>query len=49
MTAIWMGLSTLESEGERIALTGDPAIARHMQDWLGLSPFARAARKAPAH
>lgn len=43
MTAIWMGLSTVEKETESGALdiAGDPAIARSMQKWLGLSPFAK--------
>ena len=35
----------LDAEGEieagNIALTGDKAIARSMQEWLGLSPFAK--------
>jgi hypothetical protein len=26
---------------DRLALTGDKALASRMQDWLGLSPFAR--------
>jgi DNA-binding HxlR family transcriptional regulator len=43
MTAIWMGLSTVDKEvnAGNIDLTGDPAIARSMQKWLGLSPFAK--------
>ena len=43
MTAIWMGLSTVDKEVKagNIDLTGDPAIARSMQKWLGLSPFAK--------
>jgi DNA-binding HxlR family transcriptional regulator len=42
MTAVWMGFSTLKAETEsgNIQLTGDKALARSMQDWLGLSPFA---------
>ncbi|MBM9595503.1 winged helix-turn-helix transcriptional regulator [Roseitranquillus sediminis] len=42
MTAIWMGLTTVRKEADRgrLALTGDPGLARAMQDWLGLSPFA---------
>jgi hypothetical protein len=44
MTAVWMGVSTLKAEIDsgNIALTGDKAVARSMQEWLGLSPFARA-------
>jgi DNA-binding HxlR family transcriptional regulator len=42
MTAVWMGVSTLNAEIETgaIVLTGDKAVARSMQKWLGLSPFA---------
>jgi DNA-binding HxlR family transcriptional regulator len=42
MTAVWMGVSTLKAEIEagNITLTGDKALARSMQTWLGLSPFA---------
>ena len=43
MTAIWMGVSTVQKEMEAgaLALAGDPKIARSMQQWLGLSPFAK--------
>lgn len=41
MTAIWMGLERVESAGEKIAFDGHAEIARSMQAWLGLSPFAR--------
>lgn len=40
MTAIWMGLTRLEDVRDRIQLDGDPALARTMQVWLGLSPFS---------
>jgi DNA-binding HxlR family transcriptional regulator len=40
MTAIWMGLTTVERERDKIALTGARDISRSMQTWLGLSPFA---------
>jgi DNA-binding HxlR family transcriptional regulator len=42
MTAVWMGLSVLRREIETgsLRLDGDPALARSMQHWLGLSPFA---------
>ena len=40
MTSIWMGLTTVAKESEKIVLTGDRKIARKMQTWLGLSPFA---------
>jgi DNA-binding HxlR family transcriptional regulator len=47
MTAIWMGLSTVSREREAgsLELDGDPAIAKAMQQWLGLSPFAREQRR----
>lgn len=43
MTAIWMGLATVQGEtaGGRLEVTGDPVVARTMQQWLGLSPFAK--------
>jgi DNA-binding HxlR family transcriptional regulator len=46
MTAVWMGIATLEREVSSggIELTGDKAIARSMQQWLGLSPFAKGIR-----
>ncbi len=42
MTAIWMGLDTVSKAiaDDRLTLTGDKAIAKSMQQWLGLSPFA---------
>jgi DNA-binding HxlR family transcriptional regulator len=42
MTSIWMGLSTVESEQENklLELQGDQSLAKMMQTWLGLSPFA---------
>jgi DNA-binding HxlR family transcriptional regulator len=42
MTAVWMGMSTLKAEIDagHIVLTGDKVLARTMQTWLGLSPFA---------
>ncbi len=47
MTAIWMGLTTVSGETDRIALDGDPRIARSMQVWLGLSPFAGTRKRVP--
>ncbi len=43
MTAIWMGLTTIarEVEAGHVELIGDADIARSMQRWLGLSPFAK--------
>lgn len=43
MTAIWMGLDTVRKaqSDDRLALIGDRDIARDMQKWLGLSPFAK--------
>lgn len=42
MTAIWMGLRSVEAEvsAGRLKLTGDDRIRSAMQQWLGLSPFA---------
>lgn len=43
MTSVWMGHTTLaaETSAGAITLTGDRTIARAMQNWLGLSPFAK--------
>jgi DNA-binding HxlR family transcriptional regulator len=43
MTAVWMGLSTMRKEIDagQIDLIGDPEVANSMQQWLGLSPFAK--------
>lgn len=43
MTEIWMGLSTVAVEVAtgRMELTGDPIVSKSMQQWLGLSPFAK--------
>ncbi|HSK38365.1 MAG TPA: helix-turn-helix domain-containing protein [Arenibaculum sp.] len=43
MTAVWMGLASLsrEVEAERVQLTGSHELARSMNLWLGLSPFAK--------
>jgi DNA-binding HxlR family transcriptional regulator len=40
MTAIWMGVTTVQKERENMLLTGSQEIASTMQKWLGLSPFA---------
>ncbi len=42
MTAIWMGLRSVEAEvsAGRVTLTGDDRIKSIMRQWLGLSPFA---------
>jgi DNA-binding HxlR family transcriptional regulator len=48
MTAIWMGLTTVEKEREKLVLTGDRDIASKMQAWLGLSPFAAQPKRAAA-
>lgn len=47
MTSIWMGITTVEKERDRITLTGDLRIARTMQTWLGLSPFAVEPKRVP--
>ncbi len=43
MTSVWMGISTIKAESANGALdvSGEPAIASAMQEWLGLSPFAK--------
>jgi hypothetical protein len=43
MTMIWMGLSTVQAELDagHLELSGDKMLARSMQQWLGLSPFAK--------
>ena len=48
MTAIWMGLTTVKKESQKVALTGDQDIASKMQTWLGLSPFAVEPKRAVA-
>ncbi len=49
MTAVWMGISKVrrEIEAGNLALDGDPQIAKAMQQWLGLSPFAAEPRRVP--
>ena len=48
MTAIWMGVTKLRQEIEagNLELDGDPLIASAIQQWLGLSPFAREEARA---
>ena len=48
MTAIWMGVTKLrhEIEAGNLELDGDPLIASAIQQWLGLSPFAREEARA---
>jgi DNA-binding HxlR family transcriptional regulator len=48
MTAIWMGHETVRKalNAARLQLTGDKALARDMQTWLGLSPLAKVERVA---
>ena len=41
MTAIWMGRTTVREQQACVSLAGDRQVARCMQQWLGLSPFAR--------
>ncbi len=40
ITAIWMGLTTIKKEHDRIELEGPRPLITSMQTWLGLSPFA---------
>jgi hypothetical protein len=48
MTAIWMGVTTVSKEDERLTFTGDRDIAATMQTWLGLSPFAAEPKRVAA-
>ncbi|MBX9588548.1 MAG: helix-turn-helix transcriptional regulator [Hyphomonadaceae bacterium] len=50
MTAVWMGLTTVKEEMDAgsMELIGDKSIARSMQQWLGLSPFAKQKRRVAA-
>ena len=43
MTAIWMGLDDVRSalRSERMMLTGDRQLAARVEEWLGLSSFAK--------
>lgn len=49
MTAIWMGLTTVSRSADDgdLDLTGNRDLARRMQDWLGLSPFAGERKRVP--
>ena len=46
MTSIWMGIDTVRRAvaDRRMKLIGDEELARHIQTWLGLSPFAKEQR-----
>jgi DNA-binding HxlR family transcriptional regulator len=48
LTAIWMGVSTVEQVRDRLKMTGSGEVAARMQRWLGLSPFAGEAKLAAA-
>lgn len=41
MTAIWMGLTTMDREKNKFEMLGSTLVAATMQTWLGLSPFAK--------
>jgi hypothetical protein len=45
-----MGVSTVQKEVQAgmLDLAGDPKIARSMQQWLGLSPFAKEKKRVTA-
>lgn len=49
MTAIGMGFNTVSKaiSEDHLTLTGDKDIARNMQKWLGLSPFATQEKQVP--
>ncbi|PWG64934.1 winged helix-turn-helix transcriptional regulator [Spiribacter halobius] len=50
MTAIWMGIETVQSAlaSGRLDLVGAPELQTTMQAWLGLSPFADEPKRVPA-
>ena len=41
MTSIWMGLTTVAEQRDKIELSGPAPIISSIQSWLGLSPFAK--------
>lgn len=45
MTAIWMGVTTLAKEADNFVFVGDQQMAGTMQNWLGLSPFAKESKR----
>lgn len=50
MTSIWMGYTNVKAEisSGALELSGEPGIAQSMQQWLGLSPFAKEKSKIAA-
>jgi DNA-binding HxlR family transcriptional regulator len=50
MTAIWMGLTTIRQAlaEKKMMLTGERQLAKDIQSWLGLSPFAAEKKLARA-
>ena len=40
MTAIWMGVTDVDSTRDKFEFTGPREISSTIQTWLGLSPFA---------
>ncbi|MFT4863419.1 MAG: DNA-binding HxlR family transcriptional regulator [Pseudohongiellaceae bacterium] len=40
MTSIWMGMTSVLKEKNKVLFKGSNSIANKMQKWLGLSPFA---------
>lgn len=41
MTSVWMGLTTFKKQQDKIKMMGNEKLARTIQTWLGLSPFAK--------
>lgn len=41
MTAVWMGITTVNREKDKFELSGSRLVSTTMQTWLGLSPFAK--------
>jgi hypothetical protein len=48
MTAVWMGLTTIEREAGagQLEISGDREMEACIHQWLGLSPFAKEKRRA---
>ena len=51
LTAVWMGVTSIRKEIDtgQIELIGERSIADSMQQWLGLSPFAKETSRVSAY
>jgi DNA-binding HxlR family transcriptional regulator len=41
MTSVWMGLTSIKEQRDKIKMMGSKQLAKTIQTWLGLSPFAK--------